>query len=336
MQISVEDRRTRYILFLLLGVSINVIDGMLTRSMAVNPRAHAVVAVGATFDVIVVVTLIYYWLLVRPGIQGRSSLFPIALMGLLHATYLYPNATSARLALAGLCEIGLIGFVVVQVRRKIRLPNSAVEGDPIGGIRAALAPVFVVPVAANLFAVELGVLYYALFSWRSKPHAPSEARAFSMHKRAAPQDLLFALAIVCIVEIPAMHLIIHIWSPVWAWLASALGVYGAIWLVGLARSIELRPVLVGPDYLELRYGLLFRLRVPRLMLLQVRSPALDDATSAVTVPRSSEPNLCIELRSPMYAEGLFGVRKRVSRVAVAVDESSAFEQALRDLMETDQ
>ena len=72
------------------------------------------------------------------------------------------------------------------------------------------------------------------------------------------------------------------------------------------------------------------------MLLRVQSPALDAARSATTVPRGSEPNLCVELPGPIYAEALFGARKQVSRVAVAVDESSAFEQALRDLMETDQ
>jgi hypothetical protein len=335
MHISFDDRRTRYLLFFLLALSINVIDNMLIRSME-NPRAQIVAAVGASFDVVALVTAIYYWLLVRPGIQARSSLVPIALVAILRATYLVPTTATTRVALAALCELGLIAFIIVQVRQKIRRwPSANGERDPIDAIRAVLAPVFVMPFASRMFAVEFGVLYYALFSWRAKPHVPKGAKAFSMHKRAAAPDLFFALAIASFVEIPPIHLLIGHWSPMGAWIATGLSLYGTIWLLGLGRSIELRPALVGPYHLDLRYGLLFRLRIPREKILRVRRAGLGDATSAVVVPKRREPNLWIEFVGCIDAEGLFGVRKRLNRVAVAADEVLAFEQALRELIGTE-
>jgi hypothetical protein len=300
-----------------------------------NPRARILVALGASFDVVVLVTAIYFWLLVRPGIKARSSLAPITLIGILHATYMFPNSSGARVTLAALCDIGLIGFVVVQVRKGIRLRrHSTREEDPIAVIRAAIAPFFVAPFVARMFALEFGVLYYALFSWRSKAHVPSGAKAFSMHDRAGSAQLLFALAFACLVEAPPMHLIIHHWSPLCAWIETGLSIYAAIWLVGLARSIELRPVLVGPDYLEIRNGLLFQLHVPRDMISRIRPFVSGEASSGIAVPPRSQPNVCIELVRLMDAEGPFGARKHVHRVAIAMDEPLAFEQEIKGLIET--
>jgi len=330
MHLRVDDRRIRYALFLLLALGINLIDSLLVRSIG-NPQRRMAVAIGASFDVVAIVTAIYYWLLVRPGLRARWSLVPIALAGILRATYLYPNATSAREILAGLCEFALIAFVIIQVQ-VIRRRSTYGDGDPVDGIQGALEPIFVVPRAANLFAVEFSLLYYALFSWRAKPHVPSEAKAFSLHKRGGQPDLLFGLAIASVLEILPMHLVLNHWSPAWAWIGTGLSLYGAIWIMGLARSFELRPVLVGADYVDLRYGLLFRLRIPREMIRIVRRAKPGDATSATVVPRKDEPNLYIELVSSMQAEKLFGFRKGVSRIAVRADDPLAFERALADLM----
>jgi hypothetical protein len=107
----------RYAAFILLALTINVVDRALTRSIA-HPGTRMLVAVGGTFDVVVLVSAIYYWLLVRPGIRHRGSLIAIVLLDVLHATYFYPNAPAARVVVAWLCEVGLIGFMAVQVRRR--------------------------------------------------------------------------------------------------------------------------------------------------------------------------------------------------------------------------
>jgi hypothetical protein len=329
MFVRANDRRARYTAFVLLMVSINVIDGMVVRSIA-DPGRRLVVAGGASFDVVAVVSALYYWMLVRPGIRAPRSLVPIILIGALHATYFYPSVLAIRTITAGLCEVGLIGFVLVQVRRNIRGQRDT---DTSSAIRAALAGGWMGPVLANVLTAELSILYYGLFSWRAKPHVTSGARALCIHERVGQADLFAVAPILCVVEILPLHLLLRHWSATVAWIATGLSVYSMIWLTGLARAFHLRPVLAGRDYLHLRYGLLFQLRVPKEMIAVVRPAEATDSKWAV--PRRSEPNVCIEFVRAMDAEGLFGIRRRVNAVALTPDDEKGFAQALAELVDNE-
>src|SRR5262249_49963273 len=150
--------------------------------------------------------------LVRPGIRTPGSLVPIALIGVLHATHFYSNAIAVRAALAGLCEAGLIGFTIIQVRRKTRrMCNGNENADPLDAIGTALASVLSVPAVVKQIAAELGILYYALFSWRARPHVASGTRAFSIYQRAGQTDILAVAAIACVLEAAPMHLLLRHW-----------------------------------------------------------------------------------------------------------------------------
>lgn len=311
-------RTVRYSLFLTLAVAINLVDGLVVTSQ-VRPEQRTVVAIAAALDVVVVVSAVYYWLLVRPGFQTWWSVAPVAVAGLWRAMYLVPSAAPVRALAAGVCEIAVIAFVVVQVRRTMRVGRDA---DPVEALRGAVASLIAVPFAANMLATELSILYYA-FAWRARPQVPEGARAFTLHRRGGQQDILFAAAIGALFEIIPVHLLIHRWSAVAAWVATAVSLYGAVWLVGVARSLELRPVLVGPDCLDLRYGLLFRIRVSRGMIANV-SRAVPEHAQGLVVPRRAEPNVRVEFVAPVAAERLFGRRKMVTSVAVAADEVEDF------------
>src|SRR5277367_6056547 len=135
MVLRLQDRRTRHALFVLLALAINLIDGLVTRSIAA-PGRRSLVAAAASVDVILVVSLLYYWLLVRPGIRARASLSFIALLGALHATYFWPIQVPVRAALAGLCELGLLAFVAVRVFRGTRHRSiKDASSDPVDAIR---------------------------------------------------------------------------------------------------------------------------------------------------------------------------------------------------------
>lgn len=125
------------------------------------------------------------------------------------------------------------------------------------------------------------------------------------------------------------HLLLNRWSPVIAWIATGVSLYSVIWLIGLVRAFALRPTLVGRDYLHLRYGLLFQLRIPKEMIAQVRRA--EDADKKFAVPRKSEPTLCIELAETLEAEGPFGIRRRLNRVAITPDDESRLQHAIAQL-----
>ncbi len=323
--VSAPNIRARYAGFFLAMLLINLIDSAVVRSTT-DPGRRQMMAASAAVDVVLVVSFLYYWMLVRPGIRARGSVILIALAGILHATYFYPNGLGAREIIGGICEASLIGFVAVQVRRTSSWGENI---DPIQAIGTALERILPTP-AAKLLTCELGVLYYALFSWRAKPHVIRGAQVFTIYRKGGQADLLGALPIVCLVELVPMHLLLNHWSSTMAWIGTGVSVYGMIWLIGLARAFRLRPVLVGDDYLYLRYGLLFQLQIRKEMIAEVRRAEARDRGWAV--PRTSTPRVCIELKQSVDATGLFGIRRRVNRIAVNPDDEAGFESAIQKLV----
>jgi hypothetical protein len=326
MRAWAEVRRIRYTLFVLLAIGIHLLDESLVRLFSESPQ-HLRVSAGASLDFILTITAIYYWLLVRPGFRSRWSAGVVALVGVLHATYLYPGATFLRGTAAGMLDLALVGFVAVQVRRRIG-DGQTDDEDPVDAIRSVTSRVLPTPFVRNLFAGEFAILYYALFSWRAEPHVPNGAKVFTLHKRTGRADLFFGLAIASVMEALPVHLVIARWNATDAWIVTGLTLYGAIWLFGLARSFDLRPALVGPDFVELRYGLLASVRFPRKMIASVRKVAPCEAMSGFRIPGKSEPNLTIELTGSVDAEKLFGTRRPVSCVALAADDPLELERAL--------
>jgi len=143
--------------------------------------------------------------------------------------------------------------------------------------------------------------------------------------------MLLTIAVVC--EGIPMHLLLHNWSPVAAWIFTGLGIYGFVWVLALGRSLGRRPVLVGQESVLLQVGFLWRVEFRRDQISSVRRFA-----PAYRAPRKTpgylslvvmnEPQWLIELKEPVVAVGPLGVRKTVTRVAVAVDDREGFGVAL--------
>lgn len=320
--------RLRYSVFIALALLINIVDGTLTRS-AGDARRQLVLAIASSFDVVVVVATLYYWLLVRAGIRTNLSIITFALLAMIRASFLFPNG-SGRMILLGVCELAFIGIVMIYVQQ-VRKRNRETEADPVAVIRTTVRTLLPLPVAVNALTTELTILYYALFSWRTKPHVPLNATAFTDYKKVGQADLLSMLPIVCVLEIIPVHLLLQWWDSAVAWTVTGLGVYALIWLVGLARSFRLRPTLIAQDYVYLRYGLIFQLQVPRALIACSRRAVADDIQFAV--PRKTQPTHYIEFVREVTAEGLFGFQRRLTRVALTLDDQLAFERALSQTSE---
>lgn len=311
--ILAANTRQRTAVFLAVAVAINVIDSYVVSVPRTGVRLSLVRA-AASIDVVLVVSAIYFFMLVRPGIRPHWSMAPVALAGIWHAAYFYPQFGSVKAVAAALFELGLAGFVIVRFRRSFRT-----DGDPADRLRAVIFEMVPIPAAANVLASELTVLYYSVFSWRSKAHVPAGTLAFTIDRMTGQADLFVVLAIATVVEIMPVHLLLAHWSTTVAWVVSALSLYGAVWFVGLARSIWLRPLLCGDDCIDVRYGLMFRLRIPCQMIRRVGRTAEQSSPGYARLP--GEPaNVFIDLLSEMDSEKLFGFRRKVRGVALSADD----------------
>ena len=333
MLAALERPHARFGLFVALAVAVNVIDSFVARSLDAD-SARRVFALAITVDIVGVVGLLYYVLLVKPGLRAPSSLGLVLLASAMRATAFHPNGTLARAALIGTCEVGVLAFAVHAVRRW-RGESSATTAlcDPLDVIHEATLGLLPQPGLARLLAAELGAVYYALRPWRAQPHTPPGARAFAMDARSGLAGVWGILAGLAGLEVVALHLLLAQSRPGVAWVATAFGAYGLLWFVGFARAIRLRPVLVSATHLDVRYGLAFRLRLERQRVASIRPATPADRREATVVPSRRTPAWCLALTEPVVAEGLFGRRIVVRRLALTVDDDRALGQALAGWVE---
>jgi hypothetical protein len=64
-------------------------------------RGDPVIATAAVFDLTITTAALYYWLLVRPGLRSRTTMYLVALLGLFRAAFLFPEVIPGRIWIAG-------------------------------------------------------------------------------------------------------------------------------------------------------------------------------------------------------------------------------------------
>ncbi len=265
--------------------------------------------IGAAFDLTVTVTVLYYRLIVRPGLRARGSLVAMAALGVLRASFAFPDVIPGRELLAAGLECALVAALWLGFRRH---PSR----DPVERFRGALARFLPFATAERALASEFSVLYYA-FAWRVDPDVPEGGRSFTLYRRSGFADLILCMGLAAGLELLPVHLLLHRWNPTAAWALSALSVYGAIWMTGLYRSLPRRPSYAEDSGITIRLGLFFSLTIPRDSIRRIGS---DSVPGELRLPRGSEPNVRIEFTEPLLAERVFGLRKAVTCLAFAVDE----------------
>jgi hypothetical protein len=162
------------------------------------------------------------------------------------------------------------------------------------------------------------MFYYAFLSWRAKPEVPEHSQPLSYAVASGYTQLLPFVAFILTVETTGVHLIVHRWSHIAAWIITSLSIYAVIWVTAFWRSLHLRPILISGDTLTFRLGYLFEAQIPRAQIASWQSPA-GEAKGAFRNARLADPQFLIELTAPVTMQGPYGIRKNVSKLALAVD-----------------
>jgi hypothetical protein len=322
----------KYTAWLFMGAAATVYTAVFFIARGQLASVHPdVLGIAAMCDLVITVPLLYYLLRVRPGHSSWFATVAIFLAGARAVGFLLPAAQRAHLPgvrwLGVPLELWVIAAVVQRLRR---VPFSA---DPVMRIREAAGALFPSEWLAELVAGEILVLYYALFTWRSRPASAQGARSFSVAEASGYGMFTSFMLIALFFEGLPMHLLLQRWSHTAAWISAAAGVYGLVWIVGLRRSLRLQPILIDASTLMLRIGFLWRVDFTREQIAACRpvtSGKVPGRKEAGYLPLViiNEPQWLIELAQPAIAHGLFGRRKSVTRIGVAVDDAEGFGEAL--------
>ena len=313
------------------------IDTLIARSAAIDVRPDLVGAAIA-FDLTIGVTGLYWYLLVRSGRVSAQSMLAVFGVSAMAATLVLgsEHLDGARLVryFAIPFEIVVLGVVVARVAQAARRSSAAgIDLDIPERIRLAFGGASVQARAADIVAMEMSIFYYALASWRRKPFVPRGARGFAYHKKNGYAGLLYTIVRIALVEAIALDFIIRVKHPLAANVFLVVDILTALWVLGLARSVQLRPILVTRDEIQVRNGLQWRLDIPRLQVERIefgKVTELPKRTAEYLRAAHGRPNVLIELRTPLRAHGPYGITRMVRRVSLVLDDVAGFQQAVSD------
>jgi len=162
------------------------------------------------------------------------------------------------------------------------------------------------------------------------PDVPEDAVAITLHERSGWGTVVACFVVLIVFETAGVHLLIQHWSRIAAWTFTALDAYAVWWIIGDYLALRLRPTLVRPDAIELRYGFRLTATIPRTNIAAVE-PISDEAQwkrkGTVKLALLEQPKYLIRLREPVVAKLIAGIRRSVDAIAILPDDSAAFERA---------
>lgn len=316
--------------FIVVALMFYAIDGAIVHS-PVFAEQPGLLAGAASFDLTLGVTLMWWLMVVRRGRAPFRSLLPVFVASVAAAMVTLPAGHRDLLHdlryLAIPCELAVMMAIVVGVRAtNRRLAAAGAELDVPERIRA-LFDGQVPPRIAEIVSTEASMFYFALASWRRRPFVPAGSTAFSYHKKNGLAGILYTVALASVVETFVVDLLIRIHHPHAANALLAIGLFAVIWLLGFARAVQLRPMLVTHDTLQLRMGLQWMLDVPRTNISSIAygRASVPPRGTAGYLRLTPQPNVVLTLHEPMRAHGPYGMRRDVTRIGIALDDIKKFE-----------
>lgn len=285
---------------------------LLVRSQLFAANAD-VAAWGVTFDLTITVPLLYWFFVVRPGKATMLTLAPVFVLSTLAASVVIPRADQqflrdlARFAVP-LAEVLLIGAIGLRLRRA-RGRNAIRE--LLGDTRAA-----------DVVESELLMLRYAFLGWRDKPEEV-EGRAITFHERSGWPTILACIFVLLAAEGLGMHLLLARWSATAAWTWTALDLWAAVWLIGDYHALRTRRSSLTSDALHIRFGLRWSVTIPLALIervVPVQSEKQWKRKDVLKIAILEEPTWLVELREPVIARGLAGIRKEILGLALLPDQ----------------
>lgn len=321
--------------FIVVAILFYAVDGAIVHSPAFLEKPDLLTA-AASIDLTFGVTFAYWLLVVRPGHAALRTVLPVFLLSVAAAALTLPAGHRdfvryARYSAIPL-ELGVVALVVIGVRRaQRRLSSLSAELDIPERIGGVLSDSPMNGRVAQIIATEMSMLFYAFASWGRKPFLPASARGFSYHRRNSYAAILYTVFFASLVELGVVHLMLRAVAPRAAIAVLVVSAFGAVWVLGFARSVQLRPIMLTRDELRVRSGLHWRIDIPRSAIERIefgRVKAPPKRTPGYLRAALGTPNALVHLREPRRAHGPYGIMRDVTRVGLVLDDVTGFQAAM--------
>lgn len=278
-------------------VSDTLMLALIAQSPGRNPPRHAVVAVlaGASLTVVVGAPVV-----LREALWSMPAVvIPMILAVTVH-----------------------VAWSAMRARRVAR------QGCALQDKWQAVASEFLPPALVRFAVMELTVIHMALFRWGGPADVPDGSRAFAYHKHLAP--MCAALLGLSAIEVAVYHLLVGQWSGKAALVMFVISDVGLVYLIGLIKSFRFRPVLITPEGVRIRAGLLIDQAIPLEAIVSVETTiSSDEVRDPATLNGAllAWPNILIRLNRPLERRSALR-RRSFTAVAFRLDEPELFVRML--------
>jgi hypothetical protein len=297
-------RFARYVAFITLALIVNgLVLAFRAGSFATGAASRQdLVRTGLFFDCAVTIPICYWLLLVRPGLRGKASLVLVGALSVIRGAYLLSSRTGMFIGIAA--EAALVVFIVTKVGR--------------------IEDLFPSKTLARIARAEIDVYRYA-FRRSNKAELPTGARAFTIHEASGAASLFWLLACLTPIEAGAIHFILPVKL---AWIMTALSIYGAVWMIAVARSFTALPIIVEARGITLRRGMLMSMYIPREAIASIARKEGEGKYARFAL--LADPSVYISFHQPLEVELPMGFTRKVHGASIAPDDAAGFFKAISE------
>lgn len=292
--------------------------------------SEPIIATAVTIDLILTLPVAYYFF-IRNSAIPRMTVVPVFLAAVILASFILPSDDRILLGLAvayavpaaELFVLGYLGYRIYLTRRTFgKLAKTGC--DLMERLRMAFVSELKPAVVARAAAFEVGVFFLVLFAWRR----PS-VEGFSYHRNNGAVPILIVLLFLLLAETSVAHILLAMFSPIAAWIATGVSIYFAIQVIAHLKALFMRPIVVTEDVVLLRCGIMGDAFIERASIARVEkiSRFPQNTTNEIAIsPLGSlvQPNIRIEMKQETAFYGIYGIKTRYSAISFSVDEPDRF------------
>jgi len=291
---------------------------------------------GAIFiDLVILPIGIFYFLVIKPSNRSRIILIIAAITFARVALFILPPGSEPFSVewstLIALTEIGLFSVCLYRINALRRSYKTLIliHNDPIKALHGSLESIFGRKIA-TIFVSEFKIIRFSLLGWWRLKNDVSKETTLTSYRESGQTALMIALLVVCSTETLVMHILLARWNLILAYLITGISLYSMMFLIADLVATYTRPSFIANRVLHLQLGIRWHTSIPCstiasinfLTKIPVKEPMLLNAMLLVT------PNTLIVLREPTWIDGPYGIRRKVQKIALFIDNKDHFRQLI--------
>lgn len=294
--------------------------------------------IGVTYD-LVLLSPILYGLSIWKSKIPKTTVVPVFVLGLLVATLIIPENHQVHLTLLKtfvlpMVEITVLAFVIwniVKVRKLIRAEKSKTE-DYFELISLAIGKLTGESRLTRFLAMDISAIAYAFFIWKKPAPLQNE---FTYNKNSGNVAIYAAIIIVLIIETIALHLWLHSFSVLLAWILTISSLYMVMQFIGHIKAMKRRLIKIGTDTIFIKNGLFVTTEIPLALLDKVYAKSFlkeneKEAFESINLLGELENfNVCLALKDTVSFKKFYGKESSTQNILLSVDEKDLFIKQLQ-------